>query len=57
MRIARALAIKVTLPLFAAGATILPGAAVTVPAITAAVNSAPVAAAGAAGDGPNMHYE
>jgi len=57
MRIARALAIKVALPLSVAGVTLLTGAAVAVPSITAAVNSAPVASAGAAGASPNMYYK
>jgi hypothetical protein len=57
MRIARAFAIKALLPLGVAGVTLLSGVAVAVPSITAAVNSAPVASAGAAGAGPNMHYE
>jgi hypothetical protein len=57
MRIARALAIKALLPLGMAGVTVLSGVAVATPSIAAAVNSAPVASAGAAGAGPNMHYE
>ena len=56
MRIARALTIKVTLPLFAAGATILSGAALTAPAIVASVNSVPVASAVATGTQPHMYY-
>ena len=57
MRIARALAIKAVLPLGVAGVTLLSGAAVAVPSITAAVNSAPVASAGATGASPNMYYK
>jgi hypothetical protein len=45
MRIARALTIKVTLPHFAAGATLLSGTAIAVPTIAASVNSAPVVSA------------
>ncbi len=56
MRIARALTIKVTLPLFAAGATILSGAAITVPWIAASVSSVPVASAVATGAQPHMYY-
>lgn len=56
MRIARALTIKVTLPLMVAGATLLSGAAVAVPSIAAAVNSAPVASAVTTGASPTMHY-
>ena len=56
MRIARALTIKVTLPLFAAGATILSGAAVAVPSLAASVNSVPVASAVTTGAHPNMYY-
>jgi hypothetical protein len=57
MRIARALAIKVTLPLFAAGATLLSGAAIAVPSMTASVNSAPVVAAVTTVAHPNMYYD
>ena len=57
MRIARALAIKAVLPLGVAGVTLLSGAAVAVPSITAAVNSVPVASAGATGASPNMYYK
>ncbi len=57
MRIARALTIKVTLPLFAAGATLLSGAAVAVPSIVASVNSAPVVTAATTGAHPNMYYD
>jgi hypothetical protein len=57
MRIARALTIKVTLPLFAAGATLLSGAAVAVPTIAASVNSAPVVSAVTTGAHPNMYYD
>jgi hypothetical protein len=56
MRIARALTIKVTLPLMVAGATLFSGAAVAVPSIAASVNSAPVAAAVTTGAHPNMYY-
>ncbi len=56
MRIARALAIKVALPLSVAGVTLLSGAAVAVPSIVASVNSAPVASAVTTGAGPGMHY-
>jgi hypothetical protein len=54
MRIAQILAIKIVLPLSVAGVTLLSGAAVAIPSITAAVNSAPVASTGTAH--PNMHY-
>jgi hypothetical protein len=57
MRIARALAIKVTLPLTVAGVTFLSGAAVAIPSITASVNSAPVVSAATTGASPTMHYE
>ena len=57
MRIARALTIKVTLPLFAAGATLLPGAAVAVPSIAASVNSAPVVSAAPVVAHPNMYHD
>ncbi len=57
MRIARALTIKVTLPLFVAGATLLSGAAVAVPSITTAVNSAPVVSAVTIGAHPHMYYD
>jgi hypothetical protein len=57
MRIARALTIKVTLPLFAAGATLLSGAAIAVPSMTASVNSAPVVAAVTTVAHPNMYYD
>jgi hypothetical protein len=57
MRIARALAIKVALPLSVAGAMFLSGAAIAVPSIAASVNSAPVASAGATGAGPNMFHD
>ena len=56
MRIARALAIKVALPLSVAGVTLLSGAAVAVPSIVANVNSAPVASAVTHGANPNMFY-
>jgi len=56
MRIARALAIKVALPLSVAGATLLSGAAVAIPSIAASVNSAPVASAVTTGASPTMHY-
>ena len=56
MRIARALAIKVALPLSVAGATLLSGAAVAVPSIVATVNSAPVASAVTTGAHPNMYH-
>ena len=57
MRIARALAIKAVLPLGVAGVTLLSGAAIAVPSITATVNSVPVASAGATGASPNMYYK
>jgi hypothetical protein len=57
MRIARTLAIKIALPLSMAGATLLTGAAVAVPSITAAVNSAPAASAVATGASPTMHFD
>ncbi len=57
MRIARALAIKVALPLSVAGVTLLSGAAVAVPSIVASVNSAPVASAVTSGANPNMFYD
>jgi hypothetical protein len=56
MRIARALTIKATLPLFAAGATLLSGTAVAIPSIVASVNSVPVASAVTTGAQPNMYY-
>ena len=56
MRIARALAIKVALPLSVAGATLLSGAAIAVPSITASVNSVPVASAATTGATPNMFH-
>ena len=56
MRIARTLAIKVALPLSVAGVTLLSGAAVAVPSIAAAVNSAPVASAVTTGASPNMFH-
>jgi hypothetical protein len=56
MRIARALTIKVTLPLLVAGATLLSGAAVAVPSLGVAVNSAPVASAVTHGANPNMYF-
>jgi hypothetical protein len=56
MRIARALTIKVTLPLFAAGVTLLSGTAIAVPSIAASVNSAPVASAATSGANPNMYH-
>jgi hypothetical protein len=56
MRIARTLTIKATLPLFAAGATLLSGAAVAVPSIVASVNSVPVVSAVTTGAHPNMYY-
>jgi hypothetical protein len=61
MRIARALTIKVTLPLMVAGATLLSGAAIAVPSIAASVNSATVVASGASpnmyhGSSPNMYH-
>jgi hypothetical protein len=56
MRIARALAIKVALPLSVAGVTLLSGAAIAVPSIAAGVNSAPVASAVTHGANPNMYY-
>jgi hypothetical protein len=57
MRIARALAIKIALPLSVAGATLLTGAAVAVPSIAASVNSAPVASSVAHGAHPNMYLD
>jgi hypothetical protein len=57
MRIAQALAIKAVLPLSMAGVTLLSGVAIAIPSVTAAVNSVPVASAGAAGAGPNMYYK
>jgi|HubBroStandDraft_3_1064219.scaffolds.fasta_scaffold1000002_1 hypothetical protein len=57
MRIARALAIKVALPLSVAGATLLSGAAIAVPSITASVNSAPIASAVTTGAHPNMFHD
>jgi len=56
MRIARTLAIKIALPLSMAGVTLLTGAAVAVPSITAAVNSAPVASAVTTGASPSMYH-
>ncbi len=56
MRIARALAIKITLPLGVACVTLLSGAAVAVPSVIASVNSAPVASAVTTGAHPNMYY-
>jgi hypothetical protein len=56
MRILRALAIKITLPLCVAGATLLSGVAVAAPSVIAGVNSAPVASAVATGAHPNMYY-
>ena len=56
MRIARALAIKVTLPLCVAGATLFAGVAVAAPAVIAGANSAPVASAVTTGAHPNMYY-
>jgi hypothetical protein len=57
MRIARALAIKVTLPLFAAGATLLSGAAVAVPSIAASVSSAPAVSVATGAAQPNMYHD
>jgi hypothetical protein len=57
MRIARALAIKVALPLSVAGATLLSGAAIAVPSIAASVNSAPIASAVTTGAHPNMFHD
>ena len=57
MRIARALAIKVALPLSVAGATLLSGAAIAVPSIAASVNSAPVVSAVTTGASPTMHHD
>jgi hypothetical protein len=56
MRIARALAIKVTLPLCVVGATLFAGVAVAAPAVTAGANSAPVASAVTTGAHPNMYF-
>ena len=56
MRIARALAIKIALPLSMAGVTLLTGAAVAVPSVTAAVNSAPAVSAVTTGAQPNMYF-
>ena len=56
MRIARALAIKVGLPLSMVGVTLLSGAAVAVPAIAASVNSVTVASTVTPGVTPTMHY-
>ena len=56
MRIARALAIKVALPLSVAGVTLLSGAAIAVPSIVASVNSVPVASAVDYGATPNMFH-
>ena len=56
MRIARALAIKVALPLSVAGATLLSGAAIAVPSIAASVNSAPIASSVTHGANPNMYF-
>jgi hypothetical protein len=61
MRIARALTIKVTLPLMVAGATLLSGVAIAVPSIAASVNSATVVASGTSpnmyhGSSPNMYH-
>jgi hypothetical protein len=61
MRIARALTIKVTLPLMVAGATLLSGVAVAVPSMAASVNSAAAVASGASpnmyhGSSPNMYH-
>ena len=56
MRIARALAIKVALPLSVAGATLLSGAAVAIPSLSASVNSVTVASAGTTGAVPNMYH-
>ena len=57
MRIARALAIKVALPLSVAAATLLSGAAIAVPSISAGVNSVPIASAGTTGAYPNMFHD
>jgi hypothetical protein len=57
MRIARALAIKVALPLSVAGVTLLSGAAVAVPSIVASVNSAPVVSAATTGAQLNMYFD
>ena len=57
MRIARALTIKVTLPLFAAGATLLSGAAVAVPSIAASVSSAPAVSVATGAAQPNMYHD
>ena len=57
MRIARALATKVALPLSMAGATLLSGAAMAVPSIVASVNSAPVVSAVAPVAHPHMYYD
>jgi hypothetical protein len=57
MRIARALAMKVALPLSVAGATLLSGAAIAVPSIAASVNSAPIASAVTTGAHPNMFHD
>ena len=57
MRIVRALAIKVALPLSMAGATLLSGAAIAVPSIVASVNSAPVVSAVAPVAHPHMYYD
>jgi hypothetical protein len=56
MRIARALAIKVALPVSVVGATLFSGAAIAVPSILANVNSVPVASAAATGASPNMFH-
>ena len=56
MRIARALAIKIALPLSVAGATLFSGVAIAVPSIAASVNSVPIASAVTHGSGPNMFH-
>ena len=52
MRIARALTIKATLPLFVAGATLFSGAAIAVPSAVAGVSS--VAAVSAVAPGAHL---
>jgi hypothetical protein len=56
MRIARALAIKTTLPLCVAG-VLLSGSAIAVQSVVTSVNSVPVASAGAHGAHLAMVYD
>jgi hypothetical protein len=57
MRIARALTIKATLPLFVAGATLFSGTAIVVPSAVAGVSSVPAASGVAHGAHLAMLYD